>query len=98
MIAQRLCREASPEAARKLIQLMDDPDPRIALMAADKVYERAWGKAPDYDPKRDAEAPPLRFDPRAYSPEELEQLEVALKLLLEGRTVVEKPEGAVTQR
>jgi len=71
---------------------MSDPDPRIRLMAADKVYERAFGKPPDYDLKRDAEKPKPVFDPRAYTPAELEQLEIALKLLMEGRQVAEEPE------
>ena len=88
LAAQRLCREASPQAAQTMVRLMSDPDPRIQLMAADKVYERAWGRAPDYDPKRDAEKPKPVFDPHAYSPKELEVLEVALKLLMENRQVV----------
>jgi hypothetical protein len=86
---QRICREASPDAARKLVELINDPDPRIALMAADKIVDRAWGRPRDYDPKRDAEHPRPTFDPRAYSTAELLQLEVALKLLMENRTVVE---------
>jgi len=32
------------------------------------------------------------FDPRAYTSAELEQLEIALKLLMEQRTVAEEPE------
>jgi hypothetical protein len=44
-----------------MVDLMTDPDPRIQLMAADKVYERAWGRPPDYDPKRDAERPKSVF-------------------------------------
>jgi hypothetical protein len=89
LACQRICREASPTAARKLVELINDPDPRIALMAADKIVDRAWGRPRDYDPKRDAEHPRPTFDPRAYSTAELLQLEVALKLLMENRTVVE---------
>ena len=47
---QRLAREASPDAMRRLIELMASPDERVALMAADKVLERAWGKPREYDP------------------------------------------------
>src|SRR6266404_809242 len=36
---QRLCREASPDAARRLIELMQSEDERVALMAADKVFD-----------------------------------------------------------
>jgi hypothetical protein len=42
--AQRICREASPAAARRMVELMSSTDERVALMAADKVLERAWGK------------------------------------------------------
>jgi hypothetical protein len=41
---QAMAREASPEAMRRLIELIDSGDERVALMAADKVLERAWGK------------------------------------------------------
>jgi hypothetical protein len=46
---QRLCREASPEAARRLIGLMYSEDERVALMAADKVLDRAWGRPKEPD-------------------------------------------------
>ena len=42
--ALRICREASPAAARKMVELMDSDDERVALMAAEKLLERAWGK------------------------------------------------------
>jgi hypothetical protein len=89
LACQRICREASPDAAKKMVELINDPDPRIALMAAERIVDRAWGRPRDYDPKRDAEHPRPSFDPRAYSTAELLQLEVALKLLMENRTVVE---------
>ena len=57
------------------------------MVAATALIERAFGKPRDYDPKRDAERPKPVFDPRAYTPAELEQLEIALKLLMEGRQV-----------
>jgi hypothetical protein len=56
--AQRICREASPRAARRMVELMDSDDERVALLAADKVLERAWGK-----PKEVAEEATL--DPAA---------------------------------
>src|SRR6266481_3376353 len=60
---QRLCREASPDAARRLIELMQSEDERVALMAADKVFERAWGRPKEFDPNAESakKAPP--FDP-----------------------------------
>jgi hypothetical protein len=41
---QSLAREASPYAMNRLIGLIASEDERVALMAADKVLERAWGK------------------------------------------------------
>jgi hypothetical protein len=57
--AQRICREATPAAARKMVALMDSEDERVALMAADKVFERAWGKAREYNPEQEPE--PLNY-------------------------------------
>jgi hypothetical protein len=47
---QRLAREASPDAMRRLIELIRSSDERVALMAADKVLERAWGKPKEQHP------------------------------------------------
>jgi hypothetical protein len=57
--AQRSCREATPAAARKMIALMDSEDERVALMAADKDFERAWGKPREYNPEQETE--PLNY-------------------------------------
>ena len=50
---------------------MQSEDERVALMAADKVFERAWGRPKEYDPNAEApkKAPP--FDPSLYTTEEL---------------------------
>lgn len=37
--------EATPKAARKLVELMDDEDPRVALVACREVLDRSLGKA-----------------------------------------------------
>ena len=44
-------------------------DERVALMAADKVYERAWGKPKDYNPKDEPDPNKPRFDPRLCTPD-----------------------------
>jgi hypothetical protein len=53
---------------------MQSEDERVALMAADKVFERAWGKPKEYDPnaKVPKKAPP--FDPSLYTTEELRRM------------------------
>jgi hypothetical protein len=78
---QRLCREASPDAARRLIELIQSEDERVALMAADKVFERAWGRPKDYDPNAEApkKAPP--FDPSLYSIEELRRMQEVMLMI-----------------
>src|SRR6478672_7586221 len=65
---KRLCREASPEAARRLIELMRSEDERVALMAADKVFERAWGKPKEYDPNAEGPKKPPRSIPLYIAP------------------------------
>jgi hypothetical protein len=79
--AQRICREASPEAARKLVELISDDDPRIAGWASDKVVERAWGKPKDYDP-REEQPETLPIDPSQFTHEQREMIKRALQLLL----------------
>jgi len=37
-----------------LIELIQSEDERVALMAADKVFERAWGRPKEYDPNAEA--------------------------------------------
>jgi hypothetical protein len=80
--AQRICREASPEAARRMVELIRSEDERVALMAADKVYERAWGKPKEYDPSTERDPSRSRFDPSLLSPEQLDLVEHALRLIV----------------
>jgi hypothetical protein len=51
------------------------------MTAAAWVYERAWGKPKEYDPASEMAAGP-EFNPRNYSPEQLDVIEAALRLLL----------------
>jgi hypothetical protein len=61
-----------------MVALMDSADERVALMAADKVYERAWGRARDYDPTKDGEEPLRRlYSQAALASEKLTPLELA---------------------
>jgi hypothetical protein len=41
---QAMCREASPQAFRKLVELIDSDDERVSFMAANTIIDRAWGK------------------------------------------------------
>lgn len=40
----QLLKAATPKAARKLIDLLDSPDERLALQAANSILDRVWGK------------------------------------------------------
>jgi hypothetical protein len=90
---QRLCREASPDAARRLIELIQSEDERVALMAADKVFERAWGRPKEYDPNAEApkKAPP--FNPDLYTTEELRQMQTVMLMMARRQGLVPEDEG-----
>jgi hypothetical protein len=64
-----------------LIELIQSEDERVALMAVDKVFERAWGKPRDYDSmqKKAQKKPP--FDPSLFTTAELSQLQAAITLI-----------------
>lgn len=84
-----LCRANSHEAAQEVIRLAhESEDERVRYMAATWVYERAWGKGPTFDPSKEAPARP-KFNPRDYSPEELDLIEAALRLIKRGRATTE---------
>jgi hypothetical protein len=90
--AMRICREASPEAARKMVALMDSDDPRVAYMATNTVLERAWGKPREYDPRTE-QPEPARFDVSKLNPAEREQVRAALMLLATTAAVEEDVEN-----
>jgi hypothetical protein len=74
--AVRICREATPEAARRMVELMRSKDERVALMASDKVWERAFGKPREAETDAD--------DPATQ--ERRAQLIAAMVALLSGQT------------
>ncbi len=40
---RRACRKASARAVERLTELLEDPDPSVALKAAAAIMDRAWG-------------------------------------------------------
>jgi hypothetical protein len=46
-----LARKSSPAAMRTLIACLDNPDPRTAVVAANSILERAWGKPREMKPE-----------------------------------------------
>ena len=79
----QLCRDASYESAQEIIRLRDhSDDDRVRFMAATWIYERAWGKAKEYDPKQQEDTAP-KFDPSKLSPEQLAKVKEALLLMVQ---------------
>jgi hypothetical protein len=46
--ARAMCAEVTPDAIRKQIKMMDDPDSRVAFMATEAVINRGVGKPRDH--------------------------------------------------
>ena len=79
-----LCRKSSHQAAEEIIRLSkESEDERVRYMAAVWVYEHAWGKPKDFDPKSEEAETKQKFDPSAYTPEQLDQIERAFKIMVE---------------
>ena len=81
---RRLAAEASPEAMRRLIELMEAEDERVSYMATVAVLDRSGVKPIDYDPAQDVTPP--TWDPGALTPEERENLKGYLaKMVRKGK-------------
>lgn len=48
--AMRLARQAAPDAVRRLTELMQSEDERVAAVACNAILDRAFGKPKEYDP------------------------------------------------
>ena len=77
---RRLAAEASPDAMRRLITLMDSVDERVSYMATVAVLDRSGVKPIDYDPAQDQPEP--SWDPGALTPDEREQLKALLQKMV----------------
>jgi hypothetical protein len=89
---RRLAREAGPDMMSVLIGLAKDPaaDERVRSVCAVAVLDRG-GVMPIDRPEAEPEQR-LKFDPRAYTPEDLAIIEQGLKLMLAGRSAPAEPE------
>ncbi len=65
--ARRICAEATPEAARKQVVLMNSEDERVALMATEAVLNRGAGRPRDHSAEPDQN---FRADLSALTPDE----------------------------
>jgi hypothetical protein len=81
---RRLAAEASPQAMRRLIELMEAEDERVSYIATVAVLDRSGVKPIDYDPAQDVTPP--TWDPGALTPEERENLKGYLaKMVRKGK-------------
>ena len=76
LFCRRLAAEASPQAMRRLIELMHAEDERVSYMATVAVLDRSGVKPIDYDPAQDVTPP--SWDPGALTDEERENLKAYL--------------------
>ena len=77
---RRLAAEASPQAMRRLIELMNAEDERVSYMATTAVLDRSGVKPIDYDPAQEV------TPPGALTPEERENLKALLvKMIGKGK-------------
>ena len=52
-VAIKLARRAAPKAVRRLIELMDSEDERVAAVACNAIHDRAFGKPKVAEEKKD---------------------------------------------
>jgi len=85
---QQLARSHSLEAVQTLVERLRDPDGRIAVVAANSILERAWGKVREAKPEEHKVA---SIDLSKLNDAELDLL---LKLADSGRLVAEADQPA----
>ena len=93
---QRLAREFTPRATEILRDIASDPseDSRNRIVAIGMLYDRSWGRPRDYNPSEDKELIRPRFDPGLFTPEELAQIEAALRIVAATQQAEAKAQAA----
>jgi hypothetical protein len=76
---QQYARQHSLEAMRTLVERLRDPDGRIAVVAANSLLERAWGKSREMKPEEERQA---HID---LSSLKAEELAIMVRLVESGR-------------
>ena len=94
---QAFCRERSKQSAERIWEMAETTkDERLAFLAHTWIYERAWGKAKDFNPKDEPDPNKPKFDPRLLSPQQLEIVQYALRLMVSATRAPGDPEPAET--
>jgi hypothetical protein len=91
-VCRKLAREAGPDMMQVLIDLAKDPaaDERVRSVCAVAVLDRG-GVMPIDKPEAEPDQRPA-FDPSAYTPADLQLIEAALKLMVQGGSAPAEPE------
>lgn len=77
-------RRGTAGSIERLVELRESSDEQIATVASKALWEISWGRPKDYDPKSDIEATSRpRFDPKLLTPEQLDLVEHALRLMVQ---------------
>ena len=89
--SRKLSRLAAPDAMQTLIDIAGDTEEegRVRVVASLAILDRAGIRPTDFDPDAGANEG-FDFNPRDYTPEQLEMLEQALRLMIEKREEKEK--------
>jgi hypothetical protein len=66
-------------------------------MAADKVFERAWGKPKEYDPNAESIKKPPPFDPSLYTTEELRRMQEVMMMIARRQGLMPPEEGEAVE-
>lgn len=75
---QQLARESAPAALTKLVALMGSPDERVAIIAANSVLDRAFGKPKE---QKADDSQQVRPNLSALPPDMLAQLRSIMSVL-----------------
>jgi hypothetical protein len=76
---RKICADNSLKAILKQVELIDDPDPRIAFLATEAVLKRGVGVARDHSNEK-----PMRVDLSALSEDQRKSLAEMLRLMFGG--------------
>ena len=90
-VAIKLAQRAAPKAMRRLIELMDSEDERVATVACNAILDRAFGKAKAADEQKDE----LVARIQAMTPEE--RVKMATELVERGARYLPAYEAALAK-
>lgn len=76
---RKICADNSVKAALKQVEMIDDPDPRIAFLATEAVLKRGVGAPRDHSGDK-----PMRMDLTVLSDEQRKSLAEILRLMFGG--------------